>query len=230
MMADTLTIAIDGPAGAGKSTLADAVARRLNILHLDTGAMYRAIGLAMLEKGIDILDEDAAVGFIQAGGANLAVAFDGGTQRTMLDGRDVSRDIRTEEAGSAASAVSRYRAVRAWLVALQREIAARQSMVIDGRDIGTVVLPNAKMKIFLTASPEVRALRRLKQLEQAGQQATYEAVLSDLKARDDQDTCRAVAPLRQAADAVLLDTTNLSFDEAVDAVLRMVEEQHGTAG
>lgn len=230
MMADTLTIAIDGPAGAGKSTLADAVARRLNILHLDTGAMYRAIGLAMLEKGIDILDEDAAVGFIQAGGADLAVAFDGGTQRTMLDGRDVSRDIRTEEAGSAASAVSRYRAVRTWLVALQREIAARQSMVIDGRDIGTVVLPDAKMKIFLTASPEVRALRRLKQLEQAGQQATYEAVLSDLKARDDQDTCRAVAPLRQAADAVLLDTTNLSFDEAVDAVLRMVEEQHGTAG
>ncbi|MGI6691933.1 MAG: (d)CMP kinase [Christensenellales bacterium] len=225
-----MTIAIDGPAGAGKSTLADAVARRLNILHLDTGAMYRAIGLAMLEKGIDILDEDAAVGFIQAGGANLAVAFDGGTQRTMLDGRDVSRDIRTEEAGSAASAVSRYRAVRAWLVALQREIAARQSMVIDGRDIGTVVLPDAKMKIFLTASPEVRALRRLKQLEQAGQQATYEAVLSDLKARDDQDTRRAVAPLRQAADAVLLDTTNLSFDEAVDAVLRMVEEQHGTAG
>ncbi|NLZ89240.1 MAG: (d)CMP kinase, partial [Clostridiales bacterium] len=204
--------------------------RRLNILHLDTGAMYRAIGLAMLEKGIDILDEDAAVGFIQAGGADLAVAFDGGTQRTMLDGRDVSRDIRTEEAGSAASAVSRYRAVRAWLVALQREIAARQSMVIDGRDIGTVVLPDAKMKIFLTASPEVRALRRLKQLEQAGQQATYEAVLSDLKARDDQDTRRAVAPLRQAADAVLLDTTNLSFDEAVDAVLRMVEEQHGTAG
>jgi cytidylate kinase len=230
MKACTLTIAIDGPAGAGKSTLADAVARRLNILHLDTGAMYRAIGLAMLEKGIDILDEDAAVGFIQAGGANLAVAFDGGTQRTMLDGRDVSRDIRTEEAGSAASAVSRYRAVRAWLVALQREIAARQSMVIDGRDIGTVVLPDAKMKIFLTASPEVRALRRLKQLEQAGQQATYEAVLSDLKARDDQDTRRAVAPLRQAADAVLLDTTNLSFDEAVDAVLRMVEEQHGTAG
>ena len=218
-----LSIAIDGPVGAGKSTVADEVARRLGILHLDTGAMYRAVGLAVVKAGVDPQDEAAVTAFCRNGGARVDVRYENGAQVTLVNGEDVSGLIRSQEAGTAASAVSRYAAVRRMLVSRQQELSREQPMLLDGRDIGTVVLPDAKVKIYLTASAEARARRRLLQLREKGENPDFEAILAEVNARDHQDMTRAVDPLRQAEDAVLVDSSDLDFEQTVQAVLRLAE-------
>ena len=221
-----LNVAIDGPVGAGKSTVADAVADRLGILHLDTGAMYRALGLTALRRGCDLQDEEAIVRLCRE--LDVSVSYETDGQHTFVEGEDVTGLIRTQEVSMAASTVSRYAEVRKAMVRLQQKLAAETDMLLDGRDICTTVLPDATAKIFLTASPEERARRRFLELEQKGSGETYEQVLAELKERDYQDMNRPVEPLRQAPDAVLVDSTNLSFDEVVDAILRIVEEKrHG---
>lgn len=226
-MKKPLTIAIDGPSGAGKSSIADVVCEKLGILHLDTGAMYRAIGLCALEMGIDPGNEADVSRMCEENKAQVDVAYHHGVQATYLNGRDVSSLIRTQEVGGAASTVSRYPAVRTMLVRRQQEMAAAQPMLLDGRDIGTVVLPDATVKIFLTATAEERARRRMLQLQEKGDTTPFEEVLAEVNARDLQDTTRALTPLRQAEDAVLLDATNLTFDETVAAVMALVEEKYG---
>ena len=221
-----LTIAMDGPVGAGKSTIADEVARRLNILHLDTGAMYRAVGLAVKKAGVDMNDEQAVVTLCEEGKAHVDVKYVDGAQQTFVNGENVTPFIRTQEAGTVASCVSRYAGVRRMLVRRQREIAQTQPMLMDGRDIGTVVLKDAPVKIYLTASPEARAQRRLNQLAEKGQQADFEEVLREVNARDYQDMNREVDPLRCADDAAVVDSSALTFEETVQAILRVVEEKH----
>ena len=212
-----LSIAIDGPVGAGKSTVADEVARRLGILHLDTGAMYRAVGLAVVAAGIDVQDEAAVTALCEQGGARVDVRYENGAQVTLVNGRDVTGSIRSQEAGTAASAVSRYAAVRRMLVRRQQELAREQPMLLDGRDIGTVVLKDATVKIYLTASPEARARRRLNQLREKGQDADFGEILHEVNTRDHQDMTRAVDPLRQAEDAIVVDSSDLNFEETVQA-------------
>ena len=226
-MTRLLTIAVDGPVGAGKSTVSDEVAARLGILHLDTGAMYRAAGLAVSRKGIRADDEAAVTAAVSE--ADIAVRYENGSQITLLDGEDVSAAIRTQDAGSWASAVSRYSGVRRQMVALQREMAKTTPMLLDGRDIGTVVLWDAPVKIYLTAAAEARAMRRLKQLEEKGEKADFETILAEVNARDRQDMNRETDPLRQAEDAVLVDSSELDFEETVEAILRIVEEKTGIA-
>ena len=216
-----LNIAIDGPVGAGKSTIADEVASRLGILHLDTGAMYRAVGLAVLQHGIDLQDEEAVTALCKQ--SQVDVRYENGSQVTLLDGQDVTGLIRSQEVGTAASAVSRYAGVRRLLVQRQQELAQTQPMLLDGRDIGTVVLPNAPVKIYLTATPEARAMRRLKQLQEKGETADFAEVLAEVNARDEQDMNRAVDPLRQADDAIVVDSSDLTFEETVQAILRLTE-------
>ena len=221
-----LNVAIDGPVGAGKSTIADAVAARLGILHLDTGAMYRALGLTALRRGIDTQDEQAVVQLCN--GLNISVTHEADGQHTFVEGEDVTGLIRTQEVGMAASTVSRYADVRKAMVRLQQRLAADTDMLLDGRDICTTVLPNATAKIFLTAAPEERARRRFLELQQKGGTETFEQVLEEVKKRDDQDMNRPVEPLRKAEDAELVDSTNLSFDEVVEKILSIVEaKRHG---
>lgn len=221
-----LNIAIDGPVGAGKSTIADEVAARLHILHLDTGAMYRAVGLAVMDAGLDIQDEAGVTALCAAGRAHVDVRYQDGAQRTLVNGQDVTGRIRTQQAGTAASAVSRYAAVRQMLVRRQQEIAAAQPMLLDGRDICTVVLPNAPVKIYLTASAEARAQRRLRQLQEKGEAPNFEDILREVNARDHQDMTRAVDPLRQAPDAQVVDSTHMNFEQTVQAILDIVEAAH----
>ena len=221
-----ITIAMDGPVGAGKSTVADEVAKRLNILHLDTGAMYRAVGLAVAKAGVDMYDEAAVTALCAEGKAHVDVKYVNGAQQTFVNGEDVTPFIRSQEAGTAASCVSRYAAVRRMLVARQQELAEEQSMLMDGRDIGTVVLPGAKVKIYLTASAEARAKRRMLQLQQKGEAADFEEILREVNARDYQDMNRAVDPLRCADDAVVVDSSEIDFEETVAAILRIVEEKY----
>jgi len=222
-----ISIAVDGPVGAGKSTLCDALAARLGILHLDTGAMYRAVGLYALDNGISSDDGPALDALMGSGAAKIGVSFEGGKQKTWLNGLDVTSRLREEAVGAAASAVSRFPSVRRELVRAQREIAKSQSLIIDGRDIGTVVLPDAKVKIFLTATPEARARRRHAQLLAAGKDADYGTILEDLVKRDRQDQSRECDPLRPAGDAVILDTSGLDFDESLQKMLEIVESKHG---
>ena len=222
-----LNIAMDGPVGAGKSSIADAVAKRLGILHLDTGAMYRAIGLTALEKGVPVQDEQAVTALCQALSMTVGHAADG--QHTLVDGRDVTGFIRTPEVSMAASTVAKYAGVRAAMVALQRRLAQETPMLVDGRDIVTRVLMNAPVKIFLTASAEERARRRYQEMVNKGMDANFDDVLRDLRARDEQDTHRAVDPLRAAEDAVTVDSTHLTFDEVVEAILRIVADKTGGA-
>lgn len=221
-----LLIAVDGPVGAGKSTISDEVAKRLGILHLDTGAMYRAVGLKMLHFGVPLDDEEAVTK--TCAGTKIAVRMEDGAQRTLLDGEDVSAAIRTQEAGQAASKVSRYAGVRRQMVALQRDIAMSTSMLLDGRDIGTVVLKDAPVKIYLTASAEARARRRFNQLKEKGEAPCYEDILKEVAQRDAQDMNRAVDPLKKAPDAVTVDSSDMTFEETVRAILKLVEEKtHG---
>lgn len=226
MRPELISIAIDGPVSAGKSTLSDALARKLNILHLDTGAMYRAIGLFALRSGISPHDPLALEAAIKANQAAVSVDFAEGVQVTLLNGEDVSKELRGEEVGAAASAVSRFPQVRRYLVSLQQQLAKERSLLIDGRDIGTVVLKDAKVKIFLTASPEDRALRRYTQLLSAGENVDFATVLRDLVARDQQDTGRETDPLRPAEDAVILDTTAMSFDQSLEKLLEIVAKAY----
>ena len=216
-----LNLALDGPVGAGKSTVADAVASRLGILHLDTGAMYRAVGLAALRAGVNLEDEAQVDALCKRINLDVRYAADG--QHTLLDGEDVTGLIRTERVSMAASTVAKYAPVRAAMVALQQALAARQNMLLDGRDIGTRVLPNATVKIYLTASAEARAMRRYAEFQKCGVKADYAQVLADLHKRDEQDMNRTVDPLRAAEDAVVVDTTHMTFDESVEAILRVVE-------
>ena len=220
-----MNIAIDGPVGAGKSSIADEVAKRLRILHLDTGAMYRALALYALRSGVELTDE-AAVSACCAQ-ADIAVGYADGRQRTLLSGEDVSDLIRTGEVSAAASVVSKWPAVRERMVALQQELARKGNMLIDGRDIGTVVLADSPCKIYLTASAEERARRRYLQNLEKGDNTPFEDVLAALNARDAQDMGRAVSPLRQAEDAVLVDSTDMTREEVVDAIVRIVEGIYG---
>ena len=217
-----LNIAIDGPVGAGKSSVADAVAKKLGILHLDTGAMYRALGLKAVRTGTDLQDEAAITALCES--LELDVAYGENGQITMLDGEDVSGLIRTPEVSMAASTVSRYAQVRRMMVRRQQDLAAAQDMLLDGRDICTTVLPNAPVKIYLTASSEERARRRWKEMQEKGMPGSFEEVLQQVIERDEQDMNRPVEPLRQAEDAVLLDSTELSFDQVVEIILKLVEE------
>lgn len=222
-MQKIFSVAIDGPAGAGKSTVAKAVAKALNAAYLDTGAMYRTMGLYMAEHGHRRPEAIADA----ARTPDLRVEFRDGVQRMFLDGEDVTERIRTPEAAATASKVSAVGAVRERLVDLQREIARGQSVVMDGRDIGTVVLPDATVKIFLTAAPEVRAMRRFRELEQRGTPQPYEQVLRDIVDRDWADSHRDIAPLCKAEDAVELDTGALTFDESLRLLLDTIRRRAG---
>lgn len=218
-----LAVAIDGPSGAGKSTVARAAAARLGYIYVDTGAMYRAIGLAVCRKGIS---GDDAAGIIAAlPEIDVSLTYENGAQHVLLCGEDVSDEIRTPEIAQYASKVSAVPAVRAFLLDLQRDMARRHNILMDGRDIGTVILPDAPVKIFLTASSACRAERRCKELLEKGQQVTFEGVKADIERRDAQDMSRAVAPLQQAEDAVLLDTSEMTLAESIDAVLRIIREK-----
>ena len=216
-----LNIAIDGPVGAGKSSVSDAVAKRLGILHLDTGAMYRALGLTALRLGADVQDEEKIVALCKQ--LNVAVGHEADGQHTFVDGEDVTHLIRTPEVSMAASTVSRYAEVRREMVRLQQRLAAETDMLVDGRDICTTVLPNATAKIFLTAAAEERARRRWLEMKEKGQEEPFEDVLEAVKKRDEQDMNRPVEPLRKAPDAELVYSTSLTFDETVDAIIRIVE-------
>ena len=215
------SIAIDGPAGAGKSTVAKALAAELNAMYLDTGAMYRAFGLYMLRRGATN-DVEAIIAALDD--VDVSVKFVDGAQRIFLGDEDVTDAIRAPEVSMAASDVSAVPEVRERMVALQRKIAGGHSVIMDGRDIGTKVLPNATLKIYMTASAEERARRRCLELEQKGKPEPYEKVLREMKERDYQDTHRAASPLCAAPDAITVDTTHLSFDENVAEIKRLALE------
>ncbi|MBE5797452.1 MAG: (d)CMP kinase [Clostridiales bacterium] len=219
-----LNIAMDGPVGAGKSSIADAVAAKLGILHLDTGAMYRALGLTAIRRGVDLADEQAVTQLART--IKVSVAYDVDGQRTLVDGEDVTGLIRTPEVSMAASAVGRYLGVRKEMVALQQRLAATTPMLVDGRDICLRVLPDAPVKIYLTASAEERARRRWLEMQQKGDTTPYETVLVDLRARDEQDMNREVDPLRPTEDAVIVDSTGIGFDEVVEQILGIVKEKY----
>ncbi|MBR7186902.1 MAG: (d)CMP kinase [Clostridia bacterium] len=219
---DIYNVAIDGPAGSGKSTVAKLLARDYNILYLDTGAMYRACALKALEAGVEVADEAAIVSLMRD--VRLDVAYENGTQKTLLDGRDVSEDIRRPEISMAASTVSKHPSVRLHLVEKQREIAGKFSCVLDGRDIGTFVLPDAAYKFFLTATPEVRAKRRYEELLAKGHAVDFEELKAEIIRRNEQDSTRALAPLRRADDAVLVDTSNMTIEEVVATVKKFIQE------
>lgn len=218
-----LTIAIDGPAGAGKSSVAKEVAKKIGSLYIDTGAMYRAIGVTVLNKGIDLKDKDKVV--LALNNINLEVELMEDGQHIFINGEDVNGKIRTPEASMAASAVAVIPEVRIKLVEIQRSIAETNSIVMDGRDIGTYVLPDADIKLFLTASVEERAQRRYRELIEKGEQCTLDEVITDMKQRDKQDTEREFAPLRQAADSILVDTTGLSLLQSVEKILNIIQER-----
>ena len=215
------SIAIDGPAGAGKSTVARTAAKELNFLYVDTGAIYRTVALAVDRLGIDPGEGEAVARALPA----LKIRMDhgpSGEQRMFLGEEDVSKAIRENRVSALASKVSALPQVRAFLLDFQRQLARENNVIMDGRDIGTVVLPRAEVKVFLTAAPEARARRRLLELEQRGQQADYETILKEIVQRDKQDRERAAAPLKQAEDAVLLDTTQLNLEQSVEALLKIV--------
>jgi len=216
-------VAIDGPVGAGKSTIAREAARRLGFVYADTGALYRAVGLYCMEDGADLNEPREIAKRIDA--IKLEIALIDGTQHIFLNGADVSEEIRSPEVSMAASAVSPVPEVRAALLDMQRDIAKKSSVIMDGRDIGTVVLPDAKVKIFLTAKPEIRARRRFEELIAKGKSVSYEDVLSDLQKRDYDDSHREAAPLKKAEDAVVADTSGLDFEQSVELVCGIIKER-----
>ncbi len=222
-IAEKYNIAIDGPAGSGKSTVAKRLAKDLNILYLDTGAMYRACALKALQSGVDLESEEQICDLMRT--LSLDIEYEGGVQKTILDGKDVSDAIRSPEVSMAASSVSKYASVRMKMVEKQREIAGRMSCVLDGRDIGTFVLPEADFKFFLTASPEVRAKRRFDELVAKGLNVDFEECKRELTRRDVQDSTRAIAPLKRADDAVEVDTSSLGIEEVIDLVKRKMQEK-----
>jgi len=218
-----INIAVDGPAGSGKSTVCDIVADRLGILHLDTGAMYRAVALKCVLENADYADKDSVAHITEK--LDLKISYVGGRQLTILDGVDVSEKIREPHISLLSSYVSSYSFVRAKMVNLQRDIAAETSCVLDGRDIGTNVLPHCEFKFFLTASSEIRAKRRYEQDREKGGSQTFEEVLKDINERDFKDKNRAVAPLKQAVDATIIDTSDMTALEVADIILGKVKEK-----
>ena len=216
-----ISVAIDGPGGAGKSTIAKAAASRLSFIYVDTGALYRSIGFSALQRGADIADEQAVSAVLPQ--LNIEIKYVDGAQHVFVNGEDLGDKIRTPEISMAASKVSQYPCVRAFLLDLQRDFAKKYNVIMDGRDIGTVVLPNASLKIYLTASAESRAQRRYKELCEKGESVDYQSVLDDLNRRDYEDTHREIAPLKKADDATLLDTSNMTLDESINSVISMIK-------
>ena len=221
-----VSVAIDGPSGAGKSTVSRAAAKVFGFIYVDTGAMYRTIGLAAHRRGYDTKDKAVILPMLPE--LNIELKYNElGEQRMYLNGEDVSADIRLPEISMCASNVSAMPEVRAYLMDMQRQMAKRYDVIMDGRDIGTVILPDAEVKIFLTASAEERAARRLRELERKGIETSFEEVLADMIKRDEQDQSRAAAPLVPAADAVILDTSSMEFDKSVEAVCALISEKTG---
>ena len=218
-----INIAIDGPAGAGKSTIARALAAQLGYIYVDTGALYRTVGLNAMRKGAETKNAEQVTATLPS--ADVSLRFVDGEQRVYLGEEDVSLAIRTPEASMAASNVSAIPAVRDFLLELQRSIAAQNNCIMDGRDIGTVILPNARVKIFLTAAVEVRAKRRYDELIEKGMEADYDTVLAEMIQRDEQDMNREIAPLKQAPDAVLVDTSDLNLEQSIEAIRKIEEEK-----
>ena len=222
-MKEHFSIAIDGPGGAGKSTLAKAVAKKLNILHVDTGAIYRTIGYAAFSRGLDAKDESQIAPLLKE--IQIDMAFDETVgQKMLLDGKDVSTEIRLPEISMYASNVSALPCVRAYLLEMQRDIARRRSVIMDGRDIGTVVLPDADLKIYLTASAEERARRRFEELKEKGQPVEYGQILSDIRQRDHKDMTRELNPLCKAEDALEVDSTEMGIEEVTQFILKEIEK------
>lgn len=219
-------VAIDGPAGAGKSTMARMVAKELGFLYVDTGAIYRTVGYHMAMCGIGPMDRDGVSRLI--GDVKIEIRYlDDGIQHMILNGHDVTNEIRTPQMSSIASKISAQPVVRAYLLEMQRELARTHNVIMDGRDIGTVVLPGADVKIFLTASPEERAQRRCDELKSRGEKVSYEEVLTDMRQRDEQDTARKVAPLRCAGDAVRLDTSGKTIEQSAELIRSLIREKLG---
>ena len=223
-----ISIAIDGPSGAGKSTISRKAAEKFGFIYVDTGAIYRTIGLASKIHGVSLDDKAAVIAMLP----KLAIELrynENGEQCMYLDGADVSQDIRLPEVSMLASAVSAIPEVRAFLVDMQRDMAKKHDVIMDGRDIGTVILPDADLKIFLTADVTDRAQRRYDELREKGVDKSFDEVLEEMKQRDEQDTLRAAAPLKAAEDAVLLDTSGNTLEESIDAVCRLISEKTGRA-
>ena len=218
-----MNIAIDGPAGAGKSSIAKLVAQKLSFVYFDTGAMYRTIALYALEHQINPAREEDVVAVLDE--IQITLSHEDGEQEIFLNGTNVSKDIRREEVGKNASTVAKYAAVRQKLVSLQQEIAADMDVIMDGRDIGTVVLPNAEVKIYLTASANVRAKRRYKELEEKGESCDLTQIEKDIIARDEQDMNREISPLRQAEDAVLVDSSDMTIEEVVNCLIDIIKKK-----
>ena len=218
-----INVAIDGPAGAGKSTIARGASKELGFIYVDTGALYRAVGVYCLRNGITTTDADGVGAVLNE--INVELKFIDGVQHVYLNEDDVSTEIRLPEASMAASNVSAIPSVRAFLFDLQREIAAKNNCIMDGRDIGTVVLPDAKVKIFLTADPEERAMRRFKELEEKGSTVTYQEVLDDLKVRDYNDSHREIAPLKPAEDSVVINTTGNTLEQSIELIVKTIKER-----
>ncbi|MBQ8670433.1 MAG: (d)CMP kinase [Oscillospiraceae bacterium] len=218
-----IAVAIDGPAGAGKSTIARAVAAELGFIYVDTGALYRAVGLYGLRKNADTTSADQMLPLLEE--IKVELVYVEGEQRVLLNGEDVSQAIRVNEASMAASNVSAIPGVRSFLFDLQKNMAKTHNVVMDGRDIGTVVLPEAQVKIFLTATPEERATRRYNELLEKGQKVDFDQLLAEVKQRDYNDSHRATAPLKQAEDAVLVDTTGLDIEQSIEKILDLVRSK-----
>ncbi len=214
-------IALDGPAGAGKSTIAKTIAKRLGLPYLDTGAMYRAMALCALTEGVSLTDAEKVDELLNR--TDIRVVYEQDGQHVLVNGTDVTGRLREEEIGKGASLISKLRCVRDKLAGMQRTIAHETHAVLDGREIGTFVIPETPYKFYVTATAEERAMRRVRQLEEKGESPDYELILRDIEARDYQDSHRDYAPLRQAEDAVLIDTTHMTIDEAVEAVLEALE-------
>ena len=226
MMSKTYSIAIDGPAGAGKSTIAKALAKELGFRYVDTGAIYRTVAYFMDLLGVSPKDVDGVERYIDE--LTIGIEYDEeGKQHMIMNGMDVTDEIRTQDISQKASLVSAHKVVRDMLLDMQRDVAKQHNVIMDGRDIGTVVLPRATVKIFLTASAEVRAQRRTEELLAKGQKADYAQTLKDIKQRDHQDMNRPVAPLKQAKDAILLDTSNLDVDGVIGEMKRIIGEKIG---
>lgn len=220
----SVAIAIDGPAGAGKSTIAKRVAEELNFMYVDTGALYRAVALCAIQKNIEPDDSQRVSEMLSE--IKVQLAFNYRFEKVvLLDGRDVSSQIRTPEVSMAASKISALPQVRAYLLDLQRDIAKENNVIMDGRDIGTVVLPDARVKIFLTASPQVRAERRYKELAEKGANVSFDEVLRDVNERDYNDSHRQTAPLKPAEDSVFVDTTDLDFEQSVEKIISVIKER-----
>ena len=217
------SVAIDGPAGAGKSTIAKLLAAKMNYIYVDTGAMYRAMAVYFSQNNVNPSDEDAINEAVK--NVDITICYEDGVQQVILNGENVTSILRTEQTGKMASMTSKYAAVRTKLVDLQRKLADTSNVIMDGRDIGTTVLPNAFAKIFLTASSDVRAQRRFKELTEKGEECNFDDIKADIEQRDYEDSHRAISPLKQAEDAVLLDTSDMSIEQVVEAMVKIIDEK-----